>query len=121
MSEQKPKPPIVFWQSPDEVPPVEKFEKQLFWIAVRSQYSACAEPKLAVFLAHYINKPLELDEHDEPIDPDPHVDEDGNYVAATGWHNEYDHHDFSGFYEKIHFNDQYQLLGWAEYLPPVFA
>lgn len=120
MSEQKPQPPVVFWRSPNEVPPVKKFEKELFWIAVRHQRSADKDPKHAVFLAHYINKPLEFDEYDEPIDPDPHVNEDGDYVKAVGWHNEYDHHDFSGYYQPIEFNDQYQLLGWAEYVPPVF-
>lgn len=107
--------PIVFWQAPETVPPVAKFDMQLFWIAVRYDTG-----KTGVFLAHYINKPLELDADDEPVDPDPHVDEEGEYVGAVGWHSQYDHADFCNFYKQIYFSDNMTLLGWAEYVPPVW-
>lgn len=107
--------PTVFWQAPDKTPPVEKFAMQLFWVAVKYNTG-----KTSVFLAHYINKPLELDEDDEPIDPDPHVDLDGEYVAAVGWHSQYEHADFSNYYEAMDFS-QMELLAWAEYVPPVWG
>ena len=114
------KPLTVFWHSPTETPPVEMYDLGLFWIAVQSQYSAEQGPRTSVYLAHYINKPLTLDENDEPLDPDPHVDPYGDYIEAVGWHCEYDHPDFSRFFQPITFNDQCKLLGWAEYVPPVW-
>lgn len=113
--------PSVEWNKPELIPSVEKGEMQLFWIAVLSQWNPDQEPKQHVFLAHYVNKPLELDEDGESILPDPFEDCDGDYVSAVGWHDEHNHPDFNGYYEPITFNEQYKLLGWAEYLPPEFT
>lgn len=118
----KTQPPVVLWRSPDEVPPVEKFGMGLFWVAVQSQRKPTDKPKHSVFLAYFMNKPLELDSDGESNDPDPHVDCDGEYVEAIGWHSQYEHYEFSsGFYEPITFCEQYLLLGWAEYEPPVWS
>jgi len=110
--------PQVIWQLPSKTPEVPKGENHLFWIAVQSQWSAGEQPRTLVYLANYINKPLELDDDGEPLDDDCHVNTDGDPISAIGWHNQYDHPDFSGYYEPIQFNEQLKLLGWAEYLPP---
>jgi len=110
--------PIVDWNKPDQIPPVEKFAMDVYWIAVETHWRG--KPEVCVFLAHYINKPLEMDENDEPTDPNAHINEDGEYVEAIGWHSEQEHPDFNGYYSPISFNDKYKLLGWAEYLPPEF-
>ena len=112
--------PVVLWHSPNELPQVEKFGSELFWIAVKWRRKTGSEPKVSVFLAHYFNKPLDLDSDGEPSDPDPHVNPDGEYVEAIGWHSKYEHYEFSGFYEAISFNENYQMLGWAEYVPPAW-
>lgn len=111
----KQKAPDVAWQPASKTPEVHKGELQLFWIAVKTDQG------VAVYLANYINKPLELDENDDPVDDDHFVDTDGQPMAAVGWHNEYDHPDFSGYYEKMQFNEHRELLGWAEYVPPVWT
>lgn len=112
--------PKVNWQKPDLVPEVPKYDYDLFWIAVQYQRSENEKPKTSVFLAHYMNKPLDLDENGESIDPNPHEDDDGDPIHSVGWHSQYDHPDYNGYYQPIDFGDQVKLLGWAEYVPPVF-
>lgn len=117
--------PIVDWQDPETTPNVDKYSKDLFWIAVKSKVgSAEGEWRVFVYPAYFINKPLEYSEDDldkiEPLDDDHHVDVDGYPVAAVGWHSELSHADFCNYYEKISFRDEYALLGWAEYEPPEF-
>lgn len=113
--------PQVNWQLPSLTPDVPKGENHLFWVAVQNQWRAGEQPKTSVYLANYINKPLALDDDGEPLDDDCHVDTDGNPVSAIGWHNQYDHPDFNGYYEKMQFSDKCKLLGWAEYKPPVWT
>lgn len=117
----KPLPPQVIWQLPSITPEVPKGENQLFWVAVQTRWSEGEQPKTEVYLANYINKPLELDDNGEPIDDEHFVDTDGQPMSAVGWHNQYDHPDFNGYYEKMQFSDKCKLLGWAEYQPPVWT
>jgi hypothetical protein len=110
----------VFWHSPDTVPAVAEGSLCLCWIAVRQHYEG-TEPRVLVFAANYINKPLFLDEDGEPTAEDYHVTADGEPVGAVGWHNEHHHPEFSAYYEEILFSDSYQLLGWSEYKPPMWG
>ena len=112
---------VVEWKSPELTPDVKKYDQELFWIAVRSKWSDSEPSRTSVYLAHYINKPLELDEDGEPLSDDCFVDTDGAYMDAVGWHDQYEHHDFSGFYQKVNFSEKLVLLGWAEYQPPEFT
>jgi hypothetical protein len=112
--------PHVDWNKPEVIPEVKKYGNKLFWVAVQSQFSGAELPKVSVYLANYINSPLDLDENGEPINPDHHVDDSGEPIGSVGWHNQYDHPEYNGFYQPICFGDQIKLLGWAEYIPPVF-
>lgn len=105
------------WQSPETIPAVPAGEEQEFWIAVHSQRTN----KTHVYLAQYQNRPVNLDEDGEPIgDEDLLIDVDGEYVDSVGWVMNRQHTDFDNYYEKIDFNSDYQLLGWANYQPPAF-
>lgn len=106
------------WQSPETIPAVPVGEEQEFWIAVHSQHSN----KTHVYLAQYQNRPANLDEHGEPIGDEDYylIDVDGEYVDSVGWVMNRQHPDFDDYYEKIDFNTDYQLLGWANYQPPTF-
>lgn len=110
----------VYWHSPDTAPAVAEGSLCLCWIAVR-QHCEGTEPQVRVFAANYINKPLFLDENGEPTAEDYHVTADGEPVGAVGWHNEHHHPEFSAYFEEITFSDSYQLLGWAEYKPPMWG
>ena len=116
--------PIADWQSPDTVPNVPKNETKQFWVAVRRK-SHNEEWRKFVFDAQYVNKPLEYDKddpdhEDEPINDDYFVDEDGAPMEAIGWHSLMEHADFDGYYTPLAFGDDYELLGWSEYLKPEF-
>lgn len=114
-------PPEVLWHSAEEVPPVEVGDLTKFWVAVLSHYKLKdGKPSILVFCASYANRPLFLNEGGEPTTDDYHTNEDGEPVEVVGWMNEFHHPDFDGYYETINFNDEYQLLGWAEYTVPVW-
>ncbi len=114
--------PVVNWKKPEQIPHVEKGETVTFWIAVR--YKRKDEWETSIFDAQYVNKPLEYADDDLdnecPLDDDHFCNEDGEAMAAEGWFNLLNHPEFSSFYEPISFSDDYELLGWGDYLKPEF-
>jgi len=106
------------WNNPGTVPNVEKGKEELFWIAVESPHSSSPH----VFLAYYQNRPLEFDDEDEeyPLG-DVLYNTEGEAIESIGWMDCKQHYDFDDYYSPIEFNDQYKLLGWAEYTPPKFT
>ena len=112
-----PQKPIVNWNSPETVPNVKLGEEELYWIAVES------ERGIFVFSAYYQNRPLITNEDGELLDGcDDWVlsnEYDGEIESVCWVHNrlhlEYDH-----YWEKINFDHEYKLLGWAEYDTPEF-
>ncbi|NAW78339.1 hypothetical protein CAG61_08440 [Vibrio sp. V34_P3A8T189] len=114
--------PVVHWNSPKIKPDVPKGEAKTFWLAARHK-RADTWVEL-VFYAQYVNKPIEFAEDDIeqecPLDDSHLVTIDGDPVEAIGWYSLMNHPEFSTYYEPIVFNDQYELLGWAEYRTPEF-
>jgi hypothetical protein len=109
------------WQSPDAVPDVELGGEKEFWIAVK--YDHRGVERVSTFLACYLNKPKLLDDKGEITDEaaDWLLSNDyENDVEAIGWHSSKEHADYACWYESIVFNENYVLLGWAEYTPPPF-
>lgn len=114
----------VVWHSPESTPEVGKNEKRTFWIAVNVTLRPCnGDPviKQVVFPAQYLNMPLEYDDEGELLNDDCPVNTDGDHVEAIGWHTERDHEEFDNYHPAIDFNDDYVLLGWAEYEVPSFT
>lgn len=113
----------VNWNKPDTTPDVKKYDYKEFWIAAERHYPN-HEPKVFVHSAFYVNKPLEYAEDDvdfeEPLDEYHFVTSDGEPIECVGWFNCKEHAEFDGYYEPISFNEDYTLLGWAEYETPVF-
>ena len=103
------------WISPDIEPVVEAGEEEIFWIAVHSQYTG----KTHVYPAQFQNRPLELDENDDPAQDWVLYNDDG-YVGSVGWVTCKEHYEYSDWYEPIEFTEKYKLLGWAEFRPPEF-
>ncbi len=103
------------WHSPESTPAVPVDTEKEYWLAV-----CRPNKKTHVFLAYYQNRPLILDKNDEPVSDDPLISEDGEYIESIGWVNNRAHYEFSNFYEPLGFDKDYVLLGWAEYVPPVF-
>lgn len=114
--------PVVEWQSPETAPDVLKGETKTFWLAVSSKVKDGF--KTFIFDAQYVNKPLEYAEDDIecefPLDDECFVTIDGYPIDSVGWHSVREHEDFDGYYTKISFNENYVLLGWAEYEKPDF-
>lgn len=106
----------VIWNAPDAIPEVQKGSEKQFWIATLSKCTG----KQHVYLAQYQNRPLEYDEHGELLSDDYLVSPDGEPHESVGWVSSKQHAEFDEYYELISFNDDYQLLGWAEYQPPTF-
>lgn len=106
----------VEWNTPESVPDVEKGTEKEFWVAVRSEH---AEKDL-VLVAHYQNRPLEFDADGEAMG-DFLITPDGEPHHSVGWVLRTEHEDFDGFYTAFQFSEKYCLLGWAEYVPPVFT
>ncbi|UTZ44524.1 hypothetical protein [Vibrio campbellii] len=113
--------PVVTWQAPDIKPVVAKDESKLFWVATRRKGKSDEWASPVVWLAQYVNKPLEYaddyEEGDEPINSYL-VTECGEPFEAIGWFDIKNHAEFDNYYEQISFNERFELLGWAEYLPP---
>lgn len=110
-------PNAITWYKPEELPEVELGTETEYWIAVQSKY----KDKPLVFLALYQNRPLRHDNDGDLIEDDWQiVSPDGDPWHSVGWVEDKAHCDFDSFYESIDFNDDYQLLGWAEYQPPEF-
>lgn len=105
------------WNRPEAIPDVELGCETLFWIAVHLGSSN----KQHVFLAHYQNRPVTFDEDGYPLEDWALTNEDGGEFGSVGWVSRREHNDFDGYYEELTFNDEYKLLGWAEYVPPQFT
>jgi len=114
----------VNWQDPSHSPEVEKGDEKLFWVAVKvkrpNTASQSVTEKVVTFLAYYQNRPLEVDSEGEYIDDDYLVNECGEPHESIGWVNCQSHCEFDNFYVPIEFDDNYELLGWAEYVAPGF-
>lgn len=109
------------WQSPDTVPDVELGGEKEYWIAVK--YFRKGVEHEAVYLANYLNKPKLLDDNGDVTDEAADwllSNDDYSEVEAIGWHSSKEHADYSCWYESIVFNENYVLLGWAEYNAPPF-
>lgn len=115
--------PVVDWKSPETTPSVPKGETKTFWLAVGS--SIRGEFRTFVFDAQYVNKPLEYAEDDIgcecPLDDECFVTSDGDPIECIGWFDVRNHQDFDNYYEPLSFNEDYTLLGWAEYEKPDFT
>jgi len=116
---------VVAWREPTDIPVVERDTTKQFWIAVEvARHKTCRtdpDPKVHVRLATYANKPVDLDEDGEPVDCDPLVNVDGEFVEMIGWVDDVQHDDFESYNIPITFNESYRLMGWAEYIPPSFT
>ena len=44
----------------------------------------------------------------------------GEPIDSVGWVDAKQHAEFDHYWEQITFNNNYELLGWAEYTPPTF-
>ena len=111
----------VKWQSNESAPDVELGGENLFWLAVKSIRNGVEREH--TFLANYINKPMLLDDNGEITDEAQDwllSNEWGTDVEAVGWFSSKEHPDYSDWYEPITFNENYVLLGWAEYNAPPF-
>lgn len=107
----------VNWNNPKSTPDVEKGTEKLCWLAVKAE----SRPPV-VFLAHYQNRPLELDEDGEPLDECNCLSNcDGEYIESIGWVDCKEHYEFDNFYTPLSFNKDYRLLAWAECKTPTFA
>lgn len=99
------------WFAPFITPLVPMGTESLFWLAIESNY--CGKSRSFVRLAHYQNRPLELDDGGESTSDDHLVNTDGEPLESIGWVNVNEHYDFEDYYSKIEFNDEYKLVAWA--------
>ena len=109
------------WQLPDTTPDVELGGEKGFWIAVKSIRDGVEREH--TFLANYLNKPKLFNGDGEITDESADwllSNDDSNEVEAVGWHDSKEHPEYSCWYEPITFNENYILLGWAEYNAPPF-
>lgn len=110
------------WQSPGSVPDVQLGGEKLFWLAVKSVRGGVEHE--AVYLANYLNKPKVYNDKgdltDECIDWLLTNDWEEEGIDAVGWFDSKAHPDYENWYEPINFNEDYVLLGWAEYNAPPF-
>ena len=109
------------WQSPDTAPDVELGGNEQFWLAVKSIIHGVEREY--TFLANYLNKPKLFNDDGEITveSADWLLSNDDSYeVEAVGWHDSKEHPEYSCWYEPITFNENYVLLGWAEYNAPPF-
>lgn len=107
----------VEWNAPEATPEVKKGTEKEFWVAVYSEHSG----ENRVFIAHYQNRPVDLDDDGAPLADDFLTTPDGEPHHSVGWVLRTEHEDYDGFYTACQFSEQYRLLGWAEYEPPEFT
>ncbi len=111
------------WNQPELVPVVKIGDEKELWVAVRANrpnpHPDTEQVKIITFLAQYQNRPYE-DNEDYEDDDEALVNVDGEYVNSVGWVTCQSHCDFDNYYTPITFSESYELLGWAEYTPPVF-
>ena len=108
------------WELPLELPQVRNGTEKEFWVAVQITQVDTSEFKIVTYLAQYQNRPLILDDDDEPTTDDYLTNTDGEPMESIGWVTCKCHYEFEDFYEAIEFNADYKLIGWAEYTPPEF-
>lgn len=112
--------PVVTWNKPDTVPVVELGTEELCWIVVEIKNSPI-EQKQFTLLAHYQNRPRRTDEEGEVIEFDWSIyNRDSEVIDSVGWVENKVHCDFADYYDAIDFNDDFVLLGWAEFASPAF-
>ncbi len=107
------------WNSPEKLPEVQLWSEKQFWIAVKFQPSG----RVLTYSAYYLNRPLiEGEELENRIEnQDIFCSESGEPIHMVGWANWGKHYDYDDFYEMINFHESCELVGWAEYTPPVFT
>ncbi len=108
------------WNKPEAIPQVKSGTEEQFWVAVEIDSPKHEKPKVITFLAQYQNRPYKDGDEDLHGD-DALVNTDGEYVNSIGWVTCQSHYEFDNYYELITFNENYKLLGWAEYTPPEFT
>ena len=108
----------IVWIEPDKTPAVPVGTEKLYWLAVEAK---AYKNKAFVFLAYYQNRELDLDDEGLPICDDHLVNIDGEAIESIGWVERTEHEEFDSYYTKIKFCEDYKLLGWAEYEPPLFT
>jgi hypothetical protein len=107
------------WNNPEDVPVIKEGTEKEIWLAVEIDSPKFEKPKKITFLAQYQNRPYK--EGDEGLHGDDAlVNTDGEYVNSVGWVTCQSHCEFDNYYELITFNENYKLLGWAEYTSPKF-
>jgi hypothetical protein len=107
------------WNNPEDVPVIQEGTEKGFWLAVEIDSPKFEKPKKITFLAQYQNRPYKEGDEDLHGD-DALVNTDGEYVNSVGWVTCQSHCEFDNYYELITFNENYKLLGWAEYTSPKF-
>jgi hypothetical protein len=112
------------WKNPELIPVVSVGCEKEFWVAIKintpNSNPQSEQSKIVTFLAQYQNRPYTEGDEDKNGD-EALVNTDGEYVNSVGWVTCQSHYEFDNYYELITFNDNYELLGWAEYTPPVFV
>ncbi len=109
----------VLWYKPSITPLVPVGTESLFWIATKRTHNE-GEVTHNVRLAHYQNRPLEVDSDGEPTRDDHLVGVDGDAIESIGWVNDNEHYEFDNYYSPIEFNDKFELVAWAYVHPPAF-
>ena len=113
----------VKWMSPTAIPEVKIGESRAFWIATEVKTGRRVE--VVVEAAHYVNCPIEFDEHGEPKELNYYLySVDGDVFDALGWFNLVDSCDYDQLFTRINFSNDRKLLGWAEwaeYAAPEFT
>lgn len=106
----------VEWQNPKKTPEVEVGTETEFWLAVAIKRNN--ETTVVTFLGQYQNRPYS--EGDEDYGDEALVECIGEYVNSVGWVTCQPHVEFDNYYEPFTFNEDYDLLGWANYSPPKY-
>lgn len=106
------------WFTPSITPLVPMGTESLFWLAIESIHNG--KTHKVVRLAHYQNRPLEVDENGDPTSDDHLVDADGQPIESIGWVNANEHYDFEDYYSVIEFNEEYKLVAWSYVHTPTF-
>ena len=107
------------WHRPSITPLVSVGTESLFWIATKRTDNE-GEVSHNVRLAHYQNRPLELDGEGNPTSDDNLFNIDGDAIESIGWVEDNEHYEFENYYSPIEFNEHYELVAWAYVHVPTF-
>lgn len=110
----------VDWCKPDEIPNVPVGETEEFWVA--SSYTSHNGEKItSVFVAQFVNMPVNFDDNGEP-DTDYYLcDNNGDPISCVGWFSNKGNFDITDYYEPLFLFNGHVLLGWAEFEKPDFT